>query len=253
VAFGTFRSVKTTAGIVQPGIPGDVWWVSDTGLLWFISGDGSAIQLLASVPVPTIGPTGLQGPAGPAGPTGPIFPNIFEYSGSWSPSPTSYIQGSVVSYAGYYYVSLATLTIADNTEPPVSNHWWSLLAPVFSGTQKSELITAIDGAGQNPTAGFHAFIPAPYNCVLTGWTLLGDQSGSAQLDIKWSTFANLPSTVSIVAGSGPTLVNQQKASGSVSGWSPIAFNAGDVIEVDVISASGALTFLTLSLQIQATN
>jgi hypothetical protein len=241
--YGTFHSVLTNAQLPQSnsGSPGDVWWVNATGLLWFIAGDGSLIQLLASVPIPTIGPQGPQGNPGPQGPAGPVL----MFQGNWN-SKIEYAVGSIVSANNNLF--LANVLNIDNFPP--SNPFWDLLGSL--PTQVSELIIAIDGGNQNPSLGFHGYIPVPFDCTITGWTLLGDQSGSAALDVKWSTFANLPATISITAGAGPTLTAAQKASGTVSGWSPVSFNQSDIIEVDLISASGALTFLTLSLQIEAT-
>ncbi len=42
----------------------------------------------------------------------------------------------------------------------------------------------IDGAGASPTTGSKGYIVAPYDCVITSWTILADVTGSAQITVK---------------------------------------------------------------------
>jgi hypothetical protein len=106
----------------------------------------------------------------------------------------------------------------------------------------------IDGSLSVPATGTKGFFQVPYSGTITGWTLLADQSGSAVLTVKKSTYAGSPTTSSIVASAPPTLSSQQNAtSTTLTGWTTTV-TAGDVLEYDLTSAS-ALTRLTLELQI----
>jgi hypothetical protein len=251
MAYGQFHSVLTNAGLPQgnTGTVGDVWFVNATGLIWFVVGDGSLVQLLASVPIPTIGATG---PTGPQGVPGSNFIGTVGFFGTWSASPTSYQAGAIVSFNGFLYMSKAILNISDNTMAPAGNPFWLLLGAVNT-TRSSEIVCCIDGAGVLPGTGFKGFINIPFSGTLTGWVLLADQSGSAVVTVKYATYANLPSTVDITGGSPPTLTTAQKAEGNVSAWTVTSVNAGDVLEFDLQSVSGSLTFITCRIQISALN
>ena len=241
MAYGNFRSVLTNSQLPQnnSGSPGDVFWVNSSGLLWFVVGDGSLIQLLESVPIPTIGPQGEKGDTGAIGPQGPA---LF-FQGNWQGSPFIYQQGSLVTYNNSLWLANAVSNI---NNPPPSNPFWTLLGAIPA--QTSEIILAIDGAGQPPLSGFKGYITIPYNCTVTGWVILADQAGSAVLDIKWAKYSDVPNTVSIVGSANPQLVSVQKNQGTAAGWNPTQFLAGQIIEVDLISAS-QVTFITLSINI----
>lgn len=63
------------------------------------------------------------------------------------------------------------------------------------------------------TAGQQRFLVMPWSGTITGWDLIGDQSGSVVIDIWRDTYANFPPDVSdtIISPSGtkPTLSSQQ--------------------------------------------
>lgn len=246
-----FHSVLTNAQLPQgnTGTVGDVWWVSSTGLLWFVIGDGSLVQLLESVPIPTLGATG---PAGPAGPQGEDFIGTVGFFGTWQPSPVEYQAGAITSFNGFLYMSTAILNISNNTMAPAGNPFWQILGAVNT-TRSSELLVMIDGAGVTPTLGTKGYISIPYSCTITGWTILANGSGSCSLSVKYSTLAAFPTTVDITNGAPPQLTSQQSNGGGVSTWATTALNATDVIEVDLVSCSGAITFLTLAIQTTAEN
>lgn len=248
-AASQFHSVPTNEYLPTTGTVGDVWWVQQTGQLWFVVGDGSLHELLTSTPIPVQGATGATGPQGPAGQD---FIGTVGFFGSWQSSPVEYQAGSIVSFNGFLYMSKSYLNISDNTQAPEGNPFWQVLGAVNT-TRSSEIVFAIDGASATPPLGFKGYVTVPYNGTLTGWVLLADQSGSASLDVRYSTYSGLPNTSSIINGAGPTLSSAQKAEGSVSSWTVTSVNAGDVIEVDLTSVSGSITFLTLTLQIQAEN
>jgi hypothetical protein len=106
----------------------------------------------------------------------------------------------------------------------------------------------VDGGGTVPTTGSKGFVQIPYSGVITGWTLIADQAGSVVFNVKKSTYAAFPSTVTIVASAFPTLASAQNAtSTTLTGWTT-TITAGDVLEF-VINSVSTLTRVTLELQI----
>jgi hypothetical protein len=112
-------------------------------------------------------------------------------------------------------------------------------------------ITVDGGGGVVPTTGVKGYIRVPYSGTITGWTLFGDVPGSCQFDLKKSTFAGFPPTVSIVASDPPKLVAQQAAeSATLTGWT-LAITAGDVLSFNLVSVS-TLSRITLEIQVNKT-
>lgn len=105
------------------------------------------------------------------------------------------------------------------------------------------------GSGVIPT-GVKMYIEVPVTLKITGWTLVGNVSGSIVIDIWRDSYANFPPTVAdtITGSEKPTLSSQQKnqdltlASGA--GWT---INAGDVLGINVDSAT-TVEQVTLSLR-----
>ncbi len=98
----------------------------------------------------------------------------------------------------------------------------------------------LDGGGVALTTGAtKAYIEVPYACTITSWQILADQSGSIVLDIWKDSYANYPPTVAdtITASAKPTLTTATKATSStLTGWTT-AINAGDILEVNIDSAT----------------
>jgi hypothetical protein len=251
VAHGTFRSVATEQLPVSGATPGDVFFDTTRGLLFFVISDGTLLGLLQAIPFPTIGPTGLTGAQGPQGPVGPIFPDLFQFTGTWQPSPVSYQQGAVVTFSGYAYVALATLNISNNTEPPNGNPFWAIVSPIAT-TRSAEFIVQVDGAGITPLLGFKGFINIPFACSILSWVLTADQPGNASFDVKYCADSAFPATASVVGGTFPALASAQKSEGDISSWTKTSFVAGDKLEIDLLAAA-TVTFLSFSLLIAATN
>jgi hypothetical protein len=74
----------------------------------------------------------------------------------------------------------------------------------------------IDGGGSVITTGVKGDLQIPFNCTITAWTLMADQSGSIVIAIWKDTLANYPPTSadSIVASAPPTLTSASSASSS---------------------------------------
>jgi len=110
------------------------------------------------------------------------------------------------------------------------------------------ITVVVDGGGIVVASGVKIDVVVPFECVITGWTILADQVGSAEFDIWKTDYTNAPATVSdsIVGTHPPTLEMTDKAqSTDLSDWNLIA-HENDVIRVALNSAS-IVTRLTLTL------
>jgi hypothetical protein len=93
----------------------------------------------------------------------------------------------------------------------------------------------------------------PFNCTITSWALMADQSGSVVVDIWKTAFAGFPPTVSntITGSATPTLSSAQSATSStLTGWTT-SITANDVLRFNVNSVS-TITRVTLSLSVTRT-
>lgn len=110
---------------------------------------------------------------------------------------------------------------------------------------------SIDGGGGVITTGVKSYLVVPYGCTITGWTLLGDVSGSMVIDVWKDTYANYPPTVAdtITGADKPTISSSTKGQNlTLSAWTT-AVTAGDTIGFNVDSCS---TITKATLVIQAT-
>ncbi len=95
----------------------------------------------------------------------------------------------------------------------------------------------MDGGGSVITTGSKGWVRMPGDITFTGWEVFADASGSIEVDILRSTYANLPAFASIAGTDLPTLTAAQKnQSQDLTGWTR-AVNEGDYIEFVVNSAS----------------
>jgi hypothetical protein len=90
----------------------------------------------------------------------------------------------------------------------------------------------VDGAGAVIATGSSGYIVIPYAGTITNWYIVGDASGSAQMDLKRSG-------TSIIGGVGnkPILSSAQRANAAVSGWTSTAIAANDEIQFNVDSST----------------
>lgn len=109
----------------------------------------------------------------------------------------------------------------------------------------------IDGGGSVITTGEKGHLEVPFDCTVTGWTILGDASGSIVVDIWKDTYANFPPTVAdTIAGTEkPTLSaatkNQDLALSSFS----TTLTKGDILAYNVDSAT-TVKRVTVSLRVK---
>lgn len=108
------------------------------------------------------------------------------------------------------------------------------------------LVVVIDGGGQPITNGTKATIAIHDKLRVVHWDLAADTTGSINIDLKRATYANWPTTTSIVAGTGPQLASSQKNSADVApaAWSTLL--DGDMLDV-VVTSSSTVQRVTLSL------
>lgn len=145
-----------------------------------------------------------------------------------------------------------------NTSPPVhkvrnaaDDGWDTISLPGSGGLVAVPFI--IDGGGDAITPGVKGFVEIPFDGTIQSARLLADQSGDIVIDLWKDTYANYPPTVAntITASAKPTLSSAAKAEDTtLTGWTADV-SAGDIIGVNVDSAS-TVTRVTLSLVIQRT-
>jgi hypothetical protein len=113
---------------------------------------------------------------------------------------------------------------------------------------KSNCSFTIDGGGSAITTGVKGYVRVPFNCVITSWDIVADQSGSVVVDVWLDTYANFPPTVAdtIAASAKPTLSSAQKNQDStLTGWTK-NLTEGSYLGFNVDSAS-TVTRVTVTL------
>jgi hypothetical protein len=123
-----------------------------------------------------------------------------------------------------------------------------LVPAAGGGSGLSAIGLVVDGGGSVPATGAKGFIQVPYGCTITGWTIIGDQTGSAVFGVSKGTYAAFPTVSSIVASAPPTLTSAQKAtSTTLTGWTT-AITGGDILAFTLTSIS-VCTRVILELQV----
>ena len=91
------------------------------------------------------------------------------------------------------------------------------------------------------------------NCEIIGWTVVGNVTGSITWGIKYSVSGGWPTKTAITAASGyvPSLQSKSLTHKTISGtnWNKRLFNAGDILDFSVSSASG-LSQSSITLQLR---
>jgi hypothetical protein len=106
----------------------------------------------------------------------------------------------------------------------------------------------IDGGGSVITTGIKGHVVINTNFTVTGWTVIGDQSGSIVVDVKRATFTNFPTTTSIAGTEKPTLSSAQKAQDlTLTSWTT-TLSADDVLEF-VVDSVTTLERVTIALRL----
>lgn len=120
--------------------------------------------------------------------------------------------------------------------------------PYVSATETGSYGITIDGSGSVITTGVKGYLIIPYGYTITGWSIIGDTTGSIVFDI-WKNNSTIPTiTDTITASAKPTLSSQQfLSSTTLTGWTTSGL-ANDKIIISVNSVS-TLTKVTLTINL----
>lgn len=111
----------------------------------------------------------------------------------------------------------------------------------------------IDGGSSPIVAGIKGSLVIPFNCVISGWSLMADVAGSIQVDIWKGSYTNYPPSVSdSISPSNKALISAavKASSTDLTGWSP-TISANDVLVFKVDSAA-TISRVTLGLSLTRT-
>ncbi len=113
----------------------------------------------------------------------------------------------------------------------------------------------IDGGGGVITAGVKGDIQVPFACTVTGWTVLGDVSGSVEVEVWKDTYTNFPPVAAdkISGTENPKLITQAKNTDTaLTTWSTLAIAANDVLRFNVIGTPATVTRITVIIHVSRT-
>jgi hypothetical protein len=129
------------------------------------------------------------------------------------------------------------------------------------GTSITSLVmfgATFDGGATTPTAPIIRYIEVPYNCTINSWTITGNATGSASIDVWFIAGSTppaappIPTSANIISASAPIVISSaQSASGgtsAISTWSPILTQWGQL----AFNLSSISTFTSINIQIQCT-
>ena len=120
-----------------------------------------------------------------------------------------------------------------------------------TGPTEDLISVFIDSTPDDISIGKKAYRLIPYDCQALEWYIVAGQTGSMQFDVKKSTFANYPSTTSIVGSDYPSLSGQFKNSNTgITEWS--GMSAGDMIDF-VINSNTDIQSVGLFIKIRRTS
>jgi hypothetical protein len=215
-----FYVPTSPSGITQ----GDRWMDSDNGIEYVYINDGNSNQWVQPTYTGLIGATGSQGATGATGATGSNG-----ITGATGPQGNTGTNG--------------TIGINGNTGATGPRGVTGATGPT------EDLISVfIDSTPDDITTGKKAYRLIPYDCQALEWYIVAGQTGSMQFDVKKSTFANYPSTTTIVGSDYPSLSGQFKNSNTgITAWS--GMSAGDMIDF-VINSNTDIQSVGLFIKIR---
>jgi hypothetical protein len=119
-----------------------------------------------------------------------------------------------------------------------------LISGITITSDKGSFGASADGS----TTGLVGYITMPYNGTITGWQVIGSETGSCSFDV-WKTAAGIIPTVanSITGSEKPALTAQQINSDlNLTTWATTSIAVGDIIGIILDSAS-SLTSIWLTV------
>jgi hypothetical protein len=230
--------------------------MSDTSITITQQGQARTITAIApgvalSGPQGIQGPTGEQGSRGATGPTGPTGSQGIQgptgsqgIQGPTGPTGSQGIQGPTGSQ-GIQGVTGATGATGSQgiqgTPGPTG----------ATGPTEDNITLFIDATPDDITTGNKGYKQIAYNCEAIEWYVISGQTGSIEFDIKKSSFANYPSTTSIVGSDYPGLSGAMKDSNTgITAWGGLS--AGDMIDF-VINSNTGVQSVGLFIKIRRTS
>jgi hypothetical protein len=115
-----------------------------------------------------------------------------------------------------------------------------------------EIVLNAEGGGSAITAGGIVYLPVPkFKCIITGWTMIGDNAGGSTVVDIWKTaYPTVPTIAnSITAAAKPTLAAQQvNRATDVPTWTDETIEEDDILAFYIVSNS-LNTRVTLSVSI----
>jgi len=142
----------------------------------------------------------------------------------------------------------AALT-GDVTAPSDSN------ATTLASTYKDSCFGITLNGGYAPiTTGVKGYTEIPFNGTITGWTILGDVTGSIVVDVWKTTYANYPPVASdtITGSEKPTISSGLKGQDlSLSTWTSTTITKGDCVAFNVDSIT-SITNASLIIRVTRT-
>ena len=156
----------------------------------------------------------------------------------------------------YGYEDIYDYTGVDPEDRIIANAGKTSISTYYPSSQeeidKTTTITLIvDGGGQVIPAGHKSYLRIPFDCTITEWSLVADQTGSIVIDVWKDTYANFPPTVedSITGSEKPTLSSAiSNEDIDLTTWSA-GVVAGDILSFYVQATPASVTKVTLSLKV----
>ena len=231
-----------TFGSTLPTSPsaGDIWFDSELGSVFFYVDDGNSQQWVeigggggGGGSVGATGATGSQGIQGPTGATG--SQGIQGVTGATGSQGIQGIQGNTGATGATGSQGI------QGTPGPTG----------ATGPTEDNITLFIDATPDDITTGNKGYKQIAYNCEAIEWYVISGQTGSIEFDIKKSSFANYPSTTSIVGSDYPGFSGAMKDSNTgITAWSGLS--AGDIIDF-VINSNTGVQSVGLFIKIRRTS
>lgn len=167
--------------------------------------------------------------------------------GGGPPGPHGLINATVSSNSSTISITGGNTTL---TLPSANTTHAGIVRPTditrFDTTGVSAII---GGTGDVIEAGVAGDIQFPYACDIISVSLVADQTGSIELDLRVADYDDLPPTTSICASTRPKITNGAKSKDTtLTGWDTF-IPADGVMRVHVLSAS-TITRVTLSFKLR---
>jgi hypothetical protein len=167
----------------------------------------------------------------------------------------SVLQGNVTAIASNVSTILSQMSALNSTVIANTNAISSLNSTVLSNSGNiTELknfafvICANNGTSALSPGLISFYQPVPFDCNITGWILIADQSGSIVIDVWADTYAHFPPTVAdTIAGSEKPILSAIRINEDLSlGTWTTSLSAGDILFFYVDSCS-TITSITLTI------